>query len=50
MRDFDRHPWRRRIVEEQPELVERVVGEIRERGPLASRDFEGRGGEGRADR
>ncbi len=37
------HPWRGNVIEREPELAERVLSEIRARGPLASRQFEGRG-------
>jgi uncharacterized protein YcaQ len=40
------HPWRGDVVGEHPELAEEVRAAIRERGPLASRDFEGKGGGG----
>src|SRR5262245_41560256 len=40
------HPWRGDVVAEHPELAERVLAAIRERGALASRDFEGTGGSG----
>jgi uncharacterized protein len=40
------HPWRGDVVAENPELAEEVRAAIRERGPLASRDFEGKGGGG----
>jgi uncharacterized protein len=40
------HPWRGNVVAEHPELAEEVRAAIRERGPLASRDFEGTGGGG----
>jgi len=36
--------WRREALGRYPELAERVRAEIRERGPLTSRDFDGRGG------
>jgi len=35
-----------RALREHPEVAEQVVAEIRERGPLGSRDFEGQGGGG----
>jgi uncharacterized protein YcaQ len=44
MRSFMRdrtHPWWGPIIDRQPELAEEVLGAIRERGPLGSRDFEG---------
>jgi uncharacterized protein len=37
------HPWRGNVFEREPELTARVLAEIGERGPLASRDFEGSG-------
>jgi uncharacterized protein YcaQ len=37
------HPWYGKVLEREPELTERVLAEIRERGPLASRHFEGKG-------
>ena len=40
------HPWRGNVVAEHPELAEEVRAAIRERGPLTSRDFEGKGGGG----
>ena len=40
------HPWRGDVVAEHPELAAEVRAAIRERGPLASRDFEGTGGGG----
>lgn len=40
------HPWRGDVTAEHPELAAEVVAAIRERGPLASRDFEGQGGGG----
>ncbi len=40
------HPWRGDVVAEHPELAEEVRAAIRERGPLTSRDFEGKGGGG----
>jgi len=43
MREFQGHAWRTRILEEEPGLVERVLDEVRQRGPLASRDFDGVG-------
>jgi uncharacterized protein YcaQ len=35
--------WHGDVLAREPELAERVLGEIRERGPLASRHFEGTG-------
>jgi uncharacterized protein YcaQ len=40
------HPWRGDVLSRYPDVVEQVLGEIREHGPLASRDFEGDGGGG----
>ena len=40
------HPWRGDVIAQHPELAEEVLAAIRERGPLASRDFEGKGGGG----
>src|SRR3954469_8204163 len=37
------HPWRGNVFEKEPELTEQVLREIGERGPLASRDFDGSG-------
>jgi uncharacterized protein YcaQ len=37
------HPWHGNVLEREPELTERVLGEIAERGPLGSRHFEGEG-------
>jgi uncharacterized protein len=37
------HPWRGNVFEREPELTEQVLREIAERGPLASRHFEGSG-------
>ncbi|HEY2869355.1 MAG TPA: crosslink repair DNA glycosylase YcaQ family protein [Gaiellales bacterium] len=44
MRSFMRdrtHPWWGPIIARQPELADEVMGAIRERGPLGSRDFQG---------
>src|SRR5206468_1978182 len=41
--------WRRDALGRYPELAEEVRAAIRERGPLTSRDFEGRGGAGMWD-
>jgi len=44
MRSFMRdrsHPWWGPIIEREPDLADQVMGAIRERGPLGSRDFEG---------
>jgi uncharacterized protein YcaQ len=40
------HPWRGDVLGKNPELAEEVRAAIRERGPIASRDFEGNGGGG----
>jgi uncharacterized protein YcaQ len=40
------HPWHGDVLAREPELVEHVLGEIGERGPLASRHFEGTGSGG----
>ncbi len=40
------HPWRGNVFEREPELTERVLAEIGERGPLGSRHFEGTGSGG----
>ena len=40
------HPWRGNVFEREPELTEQVLREIAERGPLASRDFDGKGSGG----
>jgi uncharacterized protein YcaQ len=40
------HPWRGNVFEREPELTKQVLREIAERGPLGSRDFEGRGSGG----
>jgi uncharacterized protein len=40
------HPWRGDVVAEHPEIAEQVLATIRERGPVASRDFDGTGGGG----
>jgi uncharacterized protein len=37
------HPWRGNVFEREPELTAQVLREIAERGPLGSRDFEGKG-------
>ena len=38
------HPWRGDVIAKHPQLAEEVLAAIRERGPLASRDFDGKGG------
>jgi uncharacterized protein len=40
------HPWRGNVFEREPELTVQVLREIGERGPLASRHFEGKGSGG----
>jgi uncharacterized protein len=40
------HPWWGNMIEREPELADRVLGSIRERGPLGSRHFEGTGSGG----
>jgi hypothetical protein len=40
------HPWRGDVLGRDPGLAEEVRAAIRDRGPLASRDFEGDGGGG----
>lgn len=40
------HPWRGDVVGQNAALAEEVRAAIRERGPLASRDFDGQGGGG----
>jgi uncharacterized protein YcaQ len=40
------HPWRGDVVAKHPQLAEEILAAIRERGPLASRDFDGKGGGG----
>jgi hypothetical protein len=37
------HPWRGNVFEREPELTAQVLREIEERGPLGSRDFDGKG-------
>ncbi|HET7568503.1 MAG TPA: crosslink repair DNA glycosylase YcaQ family protein [Gaiellaceae bacterium] len=37
------HPWHGNVLEREPELTEQVLGAIRERGPLGSKDFDGKG-------
>lgn len=38
----DSHPWWGRVLDRDPALAEHVLEAVRERGPLASRHFEGR--------
>src|SRR6185503_2611482 len=40
------HPWRGDVIAQHPGLAEEVLASIRERGPLTSRDFDGKGGGG----
>ena len=40
------HPWRGDVIGEHPQLAEEVRAVVRERGPIASRDFDGKGGGG----
>lgn len=40
------HPWRGDVIGEHPQLAEEVRAAVRERGPIASRDFDGKGGGG----
>ena len=40
------HPWRGNVFEREPELTRQVLQEIADRGPLASRDFDGKGSGG----
>jgi uncharacterized protein len=37
------HPWRGNVFEREPELTAQVLREVAERGPLASRHFDGSG-------
>jgi uncharacterized protein len=46
MRERQIHHWWGPVIDSDPALARRVLGEIRARGPLASRHFEGRGGGG----
>ena len=46
MKAFEDHRWRVRVMTENPGLVERVLEEVRARGPLGSRDFDGVGPDG----
>ena len=40
------HPWHGDVLARHPALTEEVRAQLRERGPLASRDFDGEGGGG----
>jgi uncharacterized protein YcaQ len=40
------HPWRGDVLGQHPALADEVRAAIRERGPLTSRDFDGKGGGG----
>ena len=40
------HPWRGDVLGQHPELAEEVRAAVRERGPITSRDFDGKGGGG----
>jgi len=40
------HPWWGDVIDREPELADHIMGEIRERGPLGSRHFEGARTEG----
>jgi uncharacterized protein YcaQ len=42
-RHAESHPWRGDVFAREPELTKQVLAEIAERGPLASRHFEGSG-------
>jgi uncharacterized protein YcaQ len=46
MRARRTHHWWGPVIDSDPALAARVLAEVRDRGPLASRDFEGRGGGG----
>lgn len=46
MRERRTHHWWGPVIDSDPALAARILGEIRERGPLGSRHFEGRGGGG----
>ncbi|MFL5272649.1 MAG: winged helix-turn-helix domain-containing protein [Anaeromyxobacteraceae bacterium] len=46
MRERRTHHWWGPVIDSDPALAARVLAEVRERGPLASRHFEGRGGGG----
>ena len=40
------HPWRGDVIADQPALAEEIRAAVRERGPVTSRDFGGKGGAG----
>jgi uncharacterized protein YcaQ len=40
------HPWHGDVLSRNPALADEVRATVRERGPIASRDFEGKGGGG----
>jgi hypothetical protein len=40
------HPWRGDVLDKHPEVAEEVRAAIRERGPVTSREFEGKGAGG----
>jgi len=40
------HPWRGDVIGQHPQLAEEVRAAVREHGPIASRDFDGKGGGG----
>ncbi|MGH3137665.1 MAG: winged helix-turn-helix domain-containing protein [Gaiellaceae bacterium] len=40
------HPWRGDVIGKHPQLAEEVRAAVRERGPIASREFDGQGGGG----
>ena len=46
MRERRTHHWWGPVIDSNPALAARILDEVRERGPLASRHFEGRGGGG----
>lgn len=46
MRERRIHPWWGPVIDSDPSLADQITGAIRERGPLGSRHFEGKGGGG----
>jgi uncharacterized protein YcaQ len=42
----EHHPWRGDVLGKHPALADEIRAVIRERGPIASRDFDGQGGGG----